>query len=84
MFSLVAVEWPFADFLMTKAAANRFFGTTYFGYPEPPTSFDVLRRFVDPQHGMGLWNGLALAMLFAFLSTWLGIALGRWMRAIQR
>ena len=84
VFSLVAVEWPFADFLMTKAAANRFFGTTYFGYPEPPTSFDVLRRFVDPQHGMGLWNGLALAMLFAFLSTWLGIALGRWMRAIQR
>jgi hypothetical protein len=84
VLSLVAVEWPFADFLMTKAAANRFFGTTYFGYPEPPTSFDVLRRFVDPQHGMALWNGLALAMLFAFLSTWLGIALGRWMRAIQR
>ncbi|WP_263351574.1 hypothetical protein [Acidicapsa acidisoli] len=84
VLSLVAVEWPFADFLMTKAAANRFFGTTYFGYPEPPTSFDVLRRFVDPQHGATLWNGLALAMLFAFLSTWLGIALGRWMRAIQR
>jgi hypothetical protein len=84
VLSLVAVEWPFADFLMTKAAANRFFGTTYFGYPEPPTSFDVLRRFVDPQHGTALWNGLALAILFAFLSTWLGIALGRWMRAIQR
>ncbi len=84
ILSLVAVEWPFADFLMTKGATNRFFGTAYFQYSEPPTSFDVLRRFVNPQHGMALLNGLALAMLFAFLSTWLGIKLGRWMRAIQR
>ena len=27
VLSLLAAEWPFADFLMTKAAANRFFGT---------------------------------------------------------
>jgi hypothetical protein len=84
VLSLVVVEWPFANFLMTKAAANRFFGTTYFGYPEPPTSFDVLRRFVNPEQGAELWSGLLLAMLFAFLSTWIGIKLGRWMRAIQR
>ncbi len=69
---------------MTPFAANRFFGTTYVSYGEPPTSFDVLRRFVDPEHGLTLWTGLALAMLFASLSTWLGIVLGRWMRAIQR
>ena len=84
VLALVAAEWPFADFLMTKSAANRFFGTIYFGYPEPPTSFDVLRRFVDPEHGLTLWTGLAWAMLFATLSAWLGIKLGRWMRAIQR
>ena len=84
VLALVAAEWPFADFLMTKSAANRFFGTTYFGYPEPPTSFDVLRRFVDPEHGLTLLSGLAWAMLFAALSAWLGIKLGRWMRAIQR
>jgi hypothetical protein len=84
LISLLAVEWPFADFLMTKSAANRFFGTTYFGYPEPPTSFDVLRRFVDPEQGAVLIGGLGLAIVFAILSTWLGIAMGRWMRAIQR
>jgi hypothetical protein len=82
--SLVAVEWPFADFLMTKSAANRFFGTGYFQYGMPSTSYDFLRRFVDPEQGATLWGGLALAMLFAALSTWLGILLGRWMRAIQR
>jgi hypothetical protein len=84
VLSLVAVEWPFADFLMTKAAANRFFGTMYFDYGMPPTSYDVLRKFWQPQHGMELWSGLLLAMLFGSLSTWAGILLGRWMRGIQR
>ena len=84
VLSLVAAEWPFADFLMTPAAANRFFGTTYFAYAEPSTSFDVLRKFVDPETGWTLWSGLLLAMLFASVSTWLGLKLGRWMRGIQR
>jgi hypothetical protein len=84
VLSLVAVEWPFADFLMIKSAANRFFGTGYFQYSTPSTSFDYLRRFVNPEHGATLWSGLALAVLFAFLSTWLGVLLGRWMRDLQR
>jgi hypothetical protein len=81
---LVAVEWPFADFLMTKAAANRFFGTGYFQYNMPSTSFDVLRHFVRPESGLTLWSGLALAVVFASLSTWVGMRLGGWMRGIQR
>ena len=84
VLSLVAVEWPFADFLMTKSSANRFFGTGYFQYSTPSTSFDYLRHFVNPEYGATLWSGLALAMLFAFLSTWVGILLGRWMRDLQR
>jgi len=82
--SLVAVEWPFASFLMTKAAANRFFGTGYFQYNMPSTSFDYLRQFVRPESGLTLWSGLAWAIVFASLSTWLGLRLGRWMRGIQR
>jgi len=84
VLSLVAAEWPFANFLMTRSAANRFFGTGYFQYSMPSTSADYLRRFVDPEQGATLWSGLALAMLFAFPSTWLGIKLGRWMRDLQR
>jgi hypothetical protein len=84
VLALVAAEWPFAEFLMTKAAANRFFGTSYLGYYESPTSFDAMRRFVNPEHGFTLWSGLAWATLFAMLSAWFGIKLGRWMRAIQR
>jgi hypothetical protein len=81
---LVAAEWPLAGFLMTKAAANRFFGTMYVGYGESPRSFDVLRQFADPEHGAVLMSGLAWAALIAFVSTWVGIKLGRWMRGIQR
>jgi hypothetical protein len=81
---LVAAEWPFASFLMTKTAANRFFGTMYVGYGESPRSFDVLRHFADPEHGAVLLSGLAWAALIAFFSTWIGIKLGRWMRGIQR
>ena len=81
---LVAAEWPFASFLMTPAAANRFFGTIYFDYSMPPTSYDVMRKFWNPEQGATLWGGLLLAMLFASLSTWLGVKLGRWMRELQR
>jgi hypothetical protein len=84
VLSLVAVEWPFADFLMSKTAENRFFGTGYFQYNMPSSSFDVLRHFVVPEQGFALWSGLSLAMLFAALSTFVGIRLGRWLRDIQR
>ncbi len=81
---LVAAEWPFASFLMTNGAANRFFGTIYFDYNMPSTSYDVLRKFWLPEQGWTLWSGLLLAMVFASVSAWLGLRLGRWMRGIQR
>jgi hypothetical protein len=84
VLSMVAVEWPFADFLMTKSAENRFFGTGYFQYNMPSASFDVLRKFVNPEHGLELRSGLGLALLYAMLSTLVGIRLGRWLREIQR
>jgi len=81
---LIAAEWPFANFLMTKGAANPVFGAMYVGYGESPQSYDALRQFADPEHGLTLITGLAWAMLFAILSTWAGVNLGRWMRGIQR
>jgi hypothetical protein len=84
VLSLVAAQWPFADFLMSKASQNRFFGTGYFQYSMPSTSYDVRRIFVNPEHGAALLAGLALATLYASLSTWIGIAVGRWLRTVQR
>jgi hypothetical protein len=84
LLSLVAVQWPFASFLMTPAAHNRFFAAGYESYSSAPWSDSVLRRFTAPEHGFVLWHGLGKAMIYAALSTWAGLALGRWMRRVQR
>jgi hypothetical protein len=84
VLTLVVVEWPFANFLMSKAAENRFFGTGYHDYNMPSTSVDVLRQFWQPEQGLILWLGLGKAMFLAGAFTWLGFALGNWMRKIQR
>jgi hypothetical protein len=81
---LFAVEWPFANFLLSKASENRFFGTIYFDYNSRATGFDRARRFFDPDHGLSLVKGLGIASLCAMLSTWLGLRFGRWMRGVQR
>ncbi|MEO7028559.1 MAG: hypothetical protein ABI147_04070 [Acidobacteriaceae bacterium] len=81
---LCAVEWPFANFLMSKASANRFFGTIYFDYNSRAEGFDRGRRFFEPDSGLALWLGLMRASLYAMISTWIGLAFGRWMRGLQR
>ncbi len=60
---LIAVEWPFATFLMSSLARNRFFSTTDFPYFALPTSPTVNHVFVPwerssarvlAQHGAGI------------------------------
>jgi hypothetical protein len=84
VLALVAAEWPFASFLMTPAAKNRFFGAGYLDYGTPSWSHVAMRQFVNPERGLVLWKGLLLAMLYAMLSTWVGLALGTWMRKVRR
>jgi len=81
---IVAVEWPFADFLMSHASENRFFGSGYFDYTSRPQGYDRMRRFFEPDSGMRLWLGLLQASACASISTWLGLVFGRWMRGVQR
>jgi hypothetical protein len=81
---LVAVEWPFAEFLMTPASRNAFFGTGYISYVFPPHSPLARNVFYAEQSFPEFARGMALAILFAFFSTRLGISRGNWMRGIQR
>jgi hypothetical protein len=81
---LTAVEWPFANFLLSDASKNRFFGTNYFQYNFPADSFDRLRKWLDPDHGIVLYAGLLKAAVYASISTWIGLRFGRWMRGVQR
>jgi hypothetical protein len=81
---LTAVEWPFANFLLSDASKNRFFGTIYFDYNSRPTGADRLREWFYPDHGIALYGGLLRAAIYASISTWIGLLFGRWMRGVQR
>jgi hypothetical protein len=81
---MFVVEWPFANFLMSHASENRFFGSIYFDYNARPQGYDRMRRFFQPDSGVTLWLGLLRASLYALISTWLGLLFGRWMRGVQR
>lgn len=81
---LFAVQWPFANFLMSPLSQNRFFGTIYFDYNSRPNGFDRLRQFYHPAYGLPLYFGLLQAAVYAGLSAWAGLLFGRWMRSVQR
>ena len=81
---LVAVEWPFASFLMSSAAKNRFFGTIYLYYALPPTSYLVRGEFYRPGGNAAFVKGMVIAFVFATLAIRWGISRGEWMKRIQR
>lgn len=82
--SLVVAEWPFASFLMTPAAANRFFGTIYFDYGTPAWSETMRRVFLNPEHGTEFVRGLVVASVCGMVMTWIGLGWGRWLQRVQR
>ena len=79
-----AVQWPAADFLMSPAARNWFFGAKYFGYYSLPTSLYSRYMFVPIEAGAEFRQELALTFVTAILTTRIGLAAGDWMRRIQR
>ncbi|WP_217452110.1 hypothetical protein [Mucilaginibacter humi] len=82
---LLAVQWPFGDFLTTVHARNWFFGTTswYFG-ADPTYQYRYSFAPGNIETGVILVKGLATAIVLAFLSSWLGLTRGRWMKSVKR
>jgi hypothetical protein len=81
---LVAVEWPFASFLMSPASRNAIFGTTYFWYGLPPTSFTARSQFLPSAGPLRFAFGLLLAFLFSTVAARWGWSRGQWFRDIKR
>jgi hypothetical protein len=79
-----AVQWPFADFLMSPLARNWVFGANYFGYYARPESFYVRHLFYPLERGADFWQECAWILVTATLTTRLGLAAGSWMRLIRR
>jgi len=82
---LIAVQWPFANFLLSPASRNWVFGTTYFDYNLHPRSFYVQHRFVTLEKtAAGFWTEMTIAVMAAILTTRLGMSWGNWMQRIRR
>jgi hypothetical protein len=85
LVSFIAVQWPFADFLMSPASRNRIFVTQNYPYFVPPTSPWVRNIFILTEDTPAqFWTRMAIALVVAILMTRIGMAWGEWMRRIRR
>jgi hypothetical protein len=85
LLSFVAVQWPFANFLMSPAARNRIFGMAYFGYFDPAGFLYDPYAFVAAEKTRGqFWITMAVAVVAAMITSRLGLAWGDWMRRMKR
>lgn len=81
----VAVNWPFAYFMMSQYARNWVFAMNEFGYSVPPSDYHlawVLRRYESTS--TEFWVGMGIALVATILSVRIGMLWGDWMRRIQR
>jgi hypothetical protein len=79
---LLAVQWPFANFLMTPAAANGFFGTIYRDYATGANSLDARNLFLPAESDFV--SLLAIAFVVAITTARIGLGWGHWMRTVKR
>jgi hypothetical protein len=77
-----AAEWLFADFLMTPAAANAFFGTAYRDFGSGADSLEGRNLFYTLE--TGFTTRLIIAAVVAVMMARVGLAWGNWMKTIKR
>jgi hypothetical protein len=81
MLAFLAVQWPFADFLMSPLARNWFFGSHRMAYSVDPS---MQANFYVIKAPDNLAAGLPIAGLLAFVSARLGLVWGNWLARVQR
>ena len=81
----IAVQWPFASFMLTPAARNWFFNADNFVYWMTPTGAANAHKWnqLGPNE-MTLLPSLGVALVLGALSSWLGLWFGTWMNKVKR
>lgn len=81
----VAVQWPFASFLVTEGARNWFFNADNFVYWMAPSGVEWSRTFQDPITGTAPFAvAMSVAWALGTFSAWLGLWFGTWMTRVRR
>jgi hypothetical protein len=81
----LAVQWPFANFLQSPLARNRFFGAMNLDFSTRPNS--PLAQYVffyREDTAAQFWRGLLIAAIMSCVMTWMGLHAGRAMRRVRR
>jgi hypothetical protein len=82
--TFVAVQWPFANFLMSPLARNWIFGTTYMDFGTPPTSLYARFEFLPPEPLPQLGRGMLIAVIASCVMAYAGLHIGRAMQRVNR
>src|SRR6202030_1841686 len=82
--SFVAVQWPFANFLMSPASRNWFFATNNTPYFIPPNSHWARYAWLPTEFSTSQFAlRMVLALVAAVLMTRVGLSWGDWMRRLR-
>jgi hypothetical protein len=84
LLSFLAVQWPFANFLMSPASRNWVFGTAYFAYADPAGSLYDPYAFTPIKSVGAFLLAMAVAFVISIVTTRLGLGWGDWMRRVRR
>ncbi len=83
--TFLAVQWPFADFLMSPWSRNWIFATNQFPYMMRPEWAPVRNVFVATEHTAAeFWMRMALALAVSAVMTRIGLSWGAWMKRVRR
>jgi hypothetical protein len=82
--TFLAVQWPFAGFLMSDWAQNPVFAGNNFPYQLPTETFYYRRQFLPFEGAASFARGIAVAVVAGALSARVGLAWGGWMRRVAR
>jgi hypothetical protein len=83
--TLLAVQWPFANFLMSPASRNWVFGTHYFLYFLPPNTHQANSTFAPWETTrLHFFVNMAWAFFAAMISVRVGITFGNFLRRVRR
>jgi hypothetical protein len=81
LVAFIAVQWPFADFLMSPAARNWFFVSHRMPYSVDP-AFQARWYRLNPPDALAV--GLPIALAIGYVSARCGMWWGNWMSRVQR
>jgi len=81
----LAVNWPFANFLMSPHARNWIFAMNEFGYNIPPSEYHLAWTLRDYEKTrMECWIGMLIALVATGVSARIGVLWGDWIRQVRR